>query len=75
VAEFKIEAYTLSVGDRILVTGPTTGAIETVVEELHTDDGPSFEAKKGQNVSFKLETPIRPSDKLYKIVPAPVPAH
>lgn len=75
VAEFKIEAYTLSVGDRILVTGPTTGAIETVVEELHTDDGPAFEAKKGQNVSFKLETPIRPSDKLYKIVPAPVPAH
>jgi putative protease len=75
VAEFKIEAYTLSVGDRILVTGPTTGAIETVVEELHTDDGPSFEAKKGQNVSFKLETPIRPSDKLYKIVPAPVPAN
>lgn len=75
VAEFKIEAYSLSVGDRILVTGPTTGAIETVVEELHTDDGPAFEAKKGQNVSFKLETPIRPSDKLYKIVPAPVPAH
>ncbi|HUH74143.1 MAG TPA: peptidase U32 family protein [Chitinophagales bacterium] len=75
VAEFKIEAYTLNVGDRILVTGPTTGAVETVVEELHTDDGPAYEAKKGQNCSFKLETPIRPSDKLYKIVPAPTPVH
>jgi len=71
VAEFKIEAYTLTVGDRILVTGPTTGAVEAVVEELHTDNGPAKEAGKGQNCSFKLSVPIRQSDKLYKIIPTP----
>ncbi|MCO5233950.1 MAG: U32 family peptidase [Chitinophagales bacterium] len=75
VAEFKIEAYSLSAGDRILVTGPTTGAVETIVNEIHTDEGPAVEAKKGQNVSFKLDTMIRPSDKLYKIIPAPEPIH
>lgn len=75
VAEFKIEAYSLSVGDRVLVTGPTTGAVEAEITELHSDNGPVFEAMKGQNCSFKLDVPIRPSDKLYKIVPAPAPAH
>lgn len=75
VAEFKIEAYSLSVGDRVLVTGPTTGAVESVVTELHADNGPVYEAVKGQNCSFKLDVPIRPSDKLYKIVPAPTAVH
>ena len=28
IAEFKIEAYDLKVGDTILITGPTTGAQE-----------------------------------------------
>jgi U32 family peptidase len=70
VAEFKLESYGLSVGDRILITGPTTGALESVIEELHTDAGPVQEASKGQSCSFKLEVPIRPSDKLYKIVAA-----
>src|SRR5690606_32470469 len=65
VAEFKIEAYSLNVGDRVLVTGPTTGAVEAEITELHADNGPVFEAIKGQNCSFKLEVPIRPSDKLY----------
>ena len=70
VAEFKLESYGLSVGDRVLITGPTTGAIESMVEELHTDAGSVKEATKGQSCSFRLDVPIRPSDKLYKIVAA-----
>lgn len=70
VAEFKIEAYSLSVGDRVLITGPTTGAIESVVEELHTNAGAVKEATQGQLCSIKIPVPIRPSDKLYKIVPS-----
>lgn len=69
VAEFKIEAYSLSVGDRVLITGPTTGAVESIVEELHTAEGPVQVATRGQFCSIKLPVPIRPSDKLYKIVP------
>lgn len=75
VAEFKIEAYDLQVGDRVLVTGPTTGAVETEVLELHSDKGPIYEAKKGDNCTFKLDVKIRPNDKLYKIVAAPEPTH
>jgi len=75
VAEFKLEAFDLSVGDTVLITGPTTGAIETVVEELHTSNGAVETAKKGENCAFKLDTPIRSSDKLYKIVNTTEAAH
>lgn len=70
VAEFKLEAYELNVGDKVLITGPTTGAIETTVTELHSDNGAVDVVKKGQAAAFKLDIPIRTSDKLYKIVEA-----
>jgi putative protease len=70
VAEFKMESHKLAVGDAILITGPTTGVIEMVITELHTDNGPVQEAFKGDKVAFKTPMPIRPTDKLYKIVDA-----
>ena len=70
VAEFQIESHTLKKGDSVIITGPTTGLLETVVEEIHTSNGPVEQAAKGDVCSFKLSTPIRKSDKLYKLVPA-----
>jgi putative protease len=70
VAEFKMESHKLAVGDAILITGPTTGVIEMVITELHTDNGQVQEAFKGDKVAFKTPVPIRPTDKLYKIVDA-----
>ena len=67
VAEFKIEASTLSVGDRILITGPTTGALETTVREIRFDLHPVPTALQGQHISIPLDTKIRPSDKLFKL--------
>jgi putative protease len=68
VAEFDCEAYSLKVGDKIIVTGPTTGYIESEVQSIHLEDGPTEEAKKGQIFSIALPEKIRPSDKLYKLV-------
>lgn len=68
VAEFKLESYSLAVGDNVLITGPTTGAVETTVLELHTVEGAVTEARKGDLCAFKLDVAIRPSDKLYKII-------
>jgi len=70
VAEFQLESYDLSVGDEILVTGPTTGVIEAVVTEIRLDDRCIETARKGQRISLPLKSRIRPSDTLYKIVPA-----
>jgi len=68
VAEFKIEAGSLKTGDKLLITGPTTGVIELEAPEIRVELEAVEAAKKGDNCSFALETKIRPSDKLYKIV-------
>ena len=70
VAEFKIEACELHRGDRILVTGPTTGALYAIVEEMRFDLRPVDVAKKGWHVSIPLPTKIRPSDKLFIVTEA-----
>ncbi|MFZ4058052.1 MAG: peptidase U32 family protein [Ferruginibacter sp.] len=69
IAEFDIEAYSIKPGDQIMIIGPKTGVIETTIASLHVNDrGKAMEAKKGDQCAFPLDTPVRPSDKLYKIV-------
>ena len=67
VAEFLVEAAELNVGDKLLVTGPTTGALFATLEEARVDLEPVQNVKKGERFSMKLDK-IRPSDKLYKLV-------
>jgi len=67
-AEFKIEAYTLKIGDDILVIGPTTGLIKHKISEMRVNDQSVQEANKGDECTFILEDKIRPSDKLFKLI-------
>ncbi len=68
IGEFKIEAFDISVGDTILITGPTTGAQEMKIEEMYVNDVNGTTATKGDSITIPLKFRIRPSDKLYKIV-------
>lgn len=68
VGEFYIEAGELRVGDKLLVTGPTTGAMYLELEEARVDLGAVDVVPKGVYVSFKVPGKVRPADKLYKIV-------
>ena len=70
VGQFKIEAYDIKIGDKILVTGPSTGAQEMIIDEMFVNDVAVEKATKGDDCSFKLPFRIRMSDKLYKIVEA-----
>jgi len=70
VAEFKIEAYDIKKGDKILVTGPSTGVEELVIEDMFVNDLPFEKAIKGDNITLKLPFRVRTSDKLYKITQA-----
>ena len=67
VAEFLVEAAEVSVGDKLLITGPTTGAEFVTLDEARVDLKPVQTVKKGQHFSMK-SVKIRPSDKLYKLV-------
>ena len=70
VAEFKLETGPLKVGDEIYITGPTTGLVKTTVSEIQLDKHSVAEAPKGSYISIPVDTKIRKSDKLYKIVDA-----
>ncbi len=70
VAEFNIESFNLKKGDNILITGKTTGVIETIVDEMRNNDKLVTDVKKGDNFSMKLDYFIRPNDRLYKVVNA-----
>ena len=70
VAEFKIETLPLHVGDEILITGPTTGVIETTISEMRVELNPVNEAPKGVRCSIPVNQKVRRADKLYKIVDA-----
>ncbi|WP_157547295.1 peptidase U32 family protein [Kordia zhangzhouensis] len=74
IGEFKIEAFDLTIGDTILITGPTTGAKEVVVREMLVNDEKQIKGTKGDSITMPLEFRIRPSDKLYKIVETKIEA-
>jgi putative protease len=68
VAEFAVEATTFEVGDKLLITGPTTGVIYVTAEEIHDDNGPVQVAQQGTRVSVAVPAKVRPSDKLFKLI-------
>ena len=65
IGEFLLEAGELSVGDEVVITGPTTGALIFKVEELRFDLKPVEKVTKGQLFSMPVPEKVRPSDKLY----------
>ena len=69
IAEFKIDAFDLKVGDQLLVTGPTTGVKEFELTSMMVNDQPLENAKKGDSITMAVDFRVRPSDKLYKYVP------
>ena len=72
VAAFTVEATTFKLGDKLLVTGPTTGVMYLTATEIHDNDGrPVSEAPQGQRVAIPVTGKVRPSDKLFKLTQAP----
>lgn len=66
VAEFQVEAHEIKVGDKLLITGPTTGAMYIdKVTEIRFDLKPVDVARKGQRISIAVPGKVRPSDKLF----------
>jgi putative protease len=70
VAEFEMESGSLHTGDEILITGPTTGALFQTVEEIRVEQVSVAETTKGERFSIRTDEKVRPSDRMYKMVPA-----
>ncbi|MDH5604697.1 MAG: U32 family peptidase [Cyclobacteriaceae bacterium] len=70
VGEFKLDNGELSIGDEILLTGPSYGIFKTKVSELRLDTlEPTNTVRRGQVFSMPIKHKVRPSDNLYKLVP------
>lgn len=65
VAEFLVENGEICRGDEIVITGPTTGALIMTVKELRVNLKPVEKAVRGDSVSIRTGSKIRPSDRLY----------
>ena len=67
VAEFTVDAADFKLGDKLLITGPTTGVIYLDATEIRLELEPVDKAPKGTHVSIPVPGKIRPSDKLSKL--------
>ena len=68
VAEVSVEATTFSLGDKLLITGPTTGALWLEAKEIRYDLKPVETALQRQRVSIPVPEKVRPNDKLFKLI-------
>lgn len=68
VGEFKCESHSLSIGDEIMISGPTTGYLQMKINELRIENKSTESVKKGDVFTIYSAEKIRPSDKLYKLV-------
>ncbi len=68
VAEIYINSGKISVGERVLIIGPTTGTIDMTISEIRFDDRKSDTAIKGDVISIPVPEKVRRSDKLYVLV-------
>jgi len=68
VALFIIENNELKIGDTILISGPTTGNEEIILEKMLVNGKENTVAKPGDKVTFETPFRIRLSDKLFKII-------
>lgn len=68
VVELAVEATPLSVGEELIITGNTTGIVETVPSEIRVDLEPTDTAPQGVRCSFVVNEPVHRGDKVYKLV-------
>ena len=68
VAEIAVEANTFAKGDKLLITGNTTGAMFLNAEEIRYDLKPVDVAEQGWSVSIPVPDKVRPNDKLFKLI-------
>ncbi len=68
VGEFLMETQEISIGDKVMIMGPTTGVLEFEVDELRVDLKPVDKTVKGEKFSIPVPERVRRSDKLYKVV-------
>ena len=67
IGQFLLEKE-LSIGDKVLISGPTTGEKELTITEIFVNGKPNESANEGDQITFPIPFRVRLSDKLYKVL-------
>jgi putative protease len=67
VAEIAVEANTFKVGDKLLITGNTTGAMYLDATEIRYELKPVEKAEQGWLISIPVPDKVRPNDKFFRL--------
>ena len=68
-ADVKLEVRGISVGDTVLITGPTTGAIEFTAESLRSPENvPAETSAQGEIIGLGTPERVRVGDKVFVLV-------
>lgn len=70
VVEITPDANEVLLNDELLITGPTTGVINLIVDQIRIDDKNATISQRSIPFSIKSNAKLRRSDKVYKIVNA-----
>ncbi|WP_291130230.1 rhodanese-related sulfurtransferase [Flavobacterium sp. UBA7682] len=68
VGLFIIENQELNIGDKIIISGPTTGDETLILEKMLVNGNDNVVAKPSDKVTFEVPFRVRLSDKLFKII-------
>ncbi len=66
IAHILIEAGQLKTEDEILIIGETTGVVQQKILSLKVNDNDGDFAKKGDEITLKINSLVRRNDKVYK---------
>lgn len=65
IAQFAVQSQGFEKGARLLITGPTTGAVEVTAEDFFVNDKPAAVVQKGEELTIRVPEKVRENDKLY----------
>lgn len=65
---FLLENDSLQTGDTLLIIGPSSGIREMIINEMRIDDISVNKVEKGKHFTLLVDSVIRESDKLYRLV-------
>jgi putative protease len=63
-----MDTHELSLGDNIMIIGPTTGVYEDTLSEIRVDLGAVEKTVKGEFCSIPVKSLVRRGDKVYKVI-------
>ncbi|MBQ0006038.1 MAG: U32 family peptidase [Alistipes sp.] len=75
VAEIKVEACPIAVGEHMMIIGPTTGVLEFDIPEIRVDLVPVQTAQQGVACSIPVPKKLRRADKVFIVRQVPVPKY